>query len=286
MIPEPASLDIGSVLAEGRKRTGRSLELAAEQTRIRKVYLESLEANRFEDLPGRAYVVGFMKVYARYLAIDAEPLLAAYYTKTAIEPAVLPSLKMRPLSGKMTRPLRSGRGLFIIGFTAVLLVGLGVYFLPALWTPSAPVLPPEPAAVVQKTSPAGAVEQNDMAVSPVVSDPVAPVLAPAPPGESPSAEPPVEAPAMVTAEPALPVVAQNGSILRMLAITRGALIIQVDGRPSQRYSLREGLDLTWPVNMEVTAELGAPGQVRFWLDQVELILGERTTFHLRQAQEN
>jgi len=286
MMPEPADLDIGSVLAEGRKRTGRTLEQAAELTRIRKIYLESLEANRFEDLPGRAYVVGFMKVYARYLAIDAEPLLAAYNARTLIESPVAHPLKIQPLPSRTTRPLQSGRRLFFLGFTLVLLLGLGFYFLPDWLTPTAQILPPEPAKQVSEQALAGAAGQDESPVIALVTDPVVPAGDAVLQQEAPSAEVPVTDTVMGKPEPALPVVAQNGSILRMLAITRGVLIIQIDGRPSQRYALREGLDLTWQVKKEVTAELEAPGQVRFWLDHVELKLEERTTFHLRQAEEN
>ena len=46
--------NIGRILKERREELGRTLQNAEQETRIRKTYLESLENNRFSDLPGQA----------------------------------------------------------------------------------------------------------------------------------------------------------------------------------------------------------------------------------------
>jgi cytoskeletal protein RodZ len=66
---------IGSLLHEGRQRTGLSLKEIAERTCIRRAYLEALETDRFELLPGEVYVQGFMRLYAEAIGLDAAPLL-------------------------------------------------------------------------------------------------------------------------------------------------------------------------------------------------------------------
>ena len=73
---ETAAEDIGTLFKTQREQLGYSLQDVAQHTRIRKTYLESIESNQFEDLPGQAYVTGFIKVYARYLSIDSSLLLA------------------------------------------------------------------------------------------------------------------------------------------------------------------------------------------------------------------
>ena len=67
--------DIGAQIKAQREKLGCSLQDVAQNTCIRKTYLESIENNQFSDLPGRAYVVGFVKAYARYLGMDIDPLL-------------------------------------------------------------------------------------------------------------------------------------------------------------------------------------------------------------------
>ena len=67
--------DIGTQLRNQREKLGYSLQQAAKHTCIRKTYLESIENNQFSDLPGKAYVTGFIKSYSLYLGVDNRPLL-------------------------------------------------------------------------------------------------------------------------------------------------------------------------------------------------------------------
>ncbi|MCB0076990.1 MAG: helix-turn-helix domain-containing protein [Anaerolineales bacterium] len=69
-------MDIGSSLREAREARGVTLTQAAAVTRIRLPFLEALENNDFGALPGDMYVRGFIRNYAAYLNIDAEPLIA------------------------------------------------------------------------------------------------------------------------------------------------------------------------------------------------------------------
>jgi transcriptional regulator with XRE-family HTH domain len=69
---------IGERLEEARKRKGISLREAAEATKIRGDFLSSIEQNKFDfDLPD-IYKRGFLKIYARYLKLDAEKTLTDY----------------------------------------------------------------------------------------------------------------------------------------------------------------------------------------------------------------
>lgn len=61
---------VGAFLKEAREVTGRSVADVAQTLRIRRVYLEAIEDGRFDELPGAAYAVGFIRSYATYLRLD------------------------------------------------------------------------------------------------------------------------------------------------------------------------------------------------------------------------
>ncbi|MBO6784633.1 MAG: DUF4115 domain-containing protein [Alphaproteobacteria bacterium] len=61
---------VGAFLREARETTGRSIADVAQTLRIRRVYLEAIENGRFDELPGAAYAVGFVRSYATYLRLD------------------------------------------------------------------------------------------------------------------------------------------------------------------------------------------------------------------------
>lgn len=69
---------IGEVLAAARERKGKSIQDVERALKIRAKYIEALEANDFDAIPGNAYVTGFIKVYCEFLGIDPAPLLDGY----------------------------------------------------------------------------------------------------------------------------------------------------------------------------------------------------------------
>ncbi len=69
---EPA--EVGASLREARIVLGRDVAHVARDLRIRQVYIEAIEAGRFEDLPGLAYQTGFLRAYANYLGLDGAEL--------------------------------------------------------------------------------------------------------------------------------------------------------------------------------------------------------------------
>jgi len=53
--------------------------------KIRHKYLEAMENEDFGILPGRVYVKGFLKNYARYLGLDADDILSLYQSQYPAE---------------------------------------------------------------------------------------------------------------------------------------------------------------------------------------------------------
>lgn len=66
----------GKVLAEARERLGLSVAEVARQLRLSLSQIEALEADDHASLPGKTFLRGFLRNYARLLQLDPEPLLA------------------------------------------------------------------------------------------------------------------------------------------------------------------------------------------------------------------
>lgn len=72
---EPTSM--GAYLRAARRRRRVSIERAAEETRIRPDFLMRMESDEFDFL-APAYVRGFLRSYARFLGLDADPLMEEF----------------------------------------------------------------------------------------------------------------------------------------------------------------------------------------------------------------
>jgi cytoskeleton protein RodZ len=68
--PEERSHTVGGTLRAQRERLGWTLPAISNHLRIRQPFLEAIEEGRIEDLPGRAYAIGFIRTYAQSLGLD------------------------------------------------------------------------------------------------------------------------------------------------------------------------------------------------------------------------
>lgn len=69
---------IGKYLRSAREGRAMSLEEVSRATRIPVVSLERIENDHFDDLPGEVFVRGFLRSYARAVAVPVEEVLARY----------------------------------------------------------------------------------------------------------------------------------------------------------------------------------------------------------------
>ena len=69
---------IGERLEEARKRKGISIREAAEATKVRGDYLHKYESNQFDIKLPEIYVRGFLRIYANYLKLPADKIVADY----------------------------------------------------------------------------------------------------------------------------------------------------------------------------------------------------------------
>ena len=64
--------DIGNFLRERREARGISLIEVEKDLKIRKKYLQALEEGNIDAIPGKTYLVGYLRNYSKYLGIDDE----------------------------------------------------------------------------------------------------------------------------------------------------------------------------------------------------------------------
>jgi hypothetical protein len=74
---------IGASLREARERRGLSSADVQKAIRIRDRYLTALEEERWELLPGDAYVKGFLRTYADFLGLDGSLYVEEYNSRFA-----------------------------------------------------------------------------------------------------------------------------------------------------------------------------------------------------------
>ncbi|MEN7973040.1 MAG: helix-turn-helix transcriptional regulator [Verrucomicrobiota bacterium] len=86
---EQTNLNIGTIgqkLETARQAKGVSVSEAGAATKILSKFIEAMEADDFGSLSAPVYAKSFLKMYATYLGLDAEPLVAEYATQNADRP--------------------------------------------------------------------------------------------------------------------------------------------------------------------------------------------------------
>ena len=89
--------EIGSSLRQARQHRGLALADVERETRVRAKYLGALEDERFDVLPGQAYVRGFLRTYAEFLGLDGNLYVAEYNEHHAEPEDDLPPIAHEPL---------------------------------------------------------------------------------------------------------------------------------------------------------------------------------------------
>ncbi|HLG18905.1 MAG TPA: helix-turn-helix transcriptional regulator [Bdellovibrionota bacterium] len=123
--PTPAELNFGAYLRRERILRGITRNEIARVTKVRPEYVEALEGNRFAELPPRAFVVGFLRVFARHVGLNGDEVVNRFLTELAHQEA----FEEGPSHGRQERWKR------ILKFSLTLLgvAGLlGLMFAPLL----------------------------------------------------------------------------------------------------------------------------------------------------------
>lgn len=124
-------LTAGRILKARRNELGISLKRIADETKIRKDYLQMIEADDYSAFDSKVFVNGFIKLYADYVGLDEEKITALY--RRSIDETIKVSNK--PVGKKNQRKTFQGPNLdklvtpqnVIITFALVLVLALVSY---------------------------------------------------------------------------------------------------------------------------------------------------------------
>jgi cytoskeleton protein RodZ len=121
---------IGPTLREARNRRKIDFSEVEAATKIRPRYLQAMENEDWDALPGGAYTRGFIRTYASYLGLDGERLADDYRRGTAPPGGERAPKRVEPvpMGARRSRSPLSGRWLIAavcLGFVA-LLVGIAL----------------------------------------------------------------------------------------------------------------------------------------------------------------
>lgn len=130
--------EIGNFLREKREELSLSLSEVEKEIKIRKKYLQALEEGNFDIIPGKAYVLGYTKNYAKFLHIseeDINSIINTYKDYLKKEKIILEDKKEVPVLVKKKEKLPAlkkrkstlvflSRYFYLISFAVIILVGL------------------------------------------------------------------------------------------------------------------------------------------------------------------
>jgi len=159
--PAPAAQPSpGTVVREAREAAGLSIDDVAQQLKLAPRQVQALESDDYEHLPGRTFVRGFLRNYARLLGLDATALLAALpdgNMASLDRPSISPTTRVM---GELPTDARSkaGHARWAIPLAFVALVAIAAAYM---WRPG---------GERARNAPAGApVEQTQPATAPATS---------------------------------------------------------------------------------------------------------------------
>ena len=88
---------VGDVLRARRLELGRELADIAHQTRVPLRHLTAIEEGKHDTLPALPYTIGFVKSYARILALDPETTAEQFRRETTKPDRVVPTMDHEPI---------------------------------------------------------------------------------------------------------------------------------------------------------------------------------------------
>lgn len=132
---------VSELLKTTRERAGQELQVISQVLRIRYIYLEAIEGGRYDELPGKTYVVGFVRAYAEHLGLDSDEVVKRF--KQEVDGLEGRSELMFP--SPVTEQSVPGGAIIMIGLVVLAAAYGGWYFLSSQDRSVAELVPDLPA---------------------------------------------------------------------------------------------------------------------------------------------
>ena len=118
------STAFGEHLKREREMRGVTLEEVAAATRISTRFLEAIENQQWDRLPGGAFNRGFIRSIARFLGLDEESMVAEYAleTKGAMTPSAMSQASMQAMPRDWRPLIAAAVGLLLLLILAALAI--------------------------------------------------------------------------------------------------------------------------------------------------------------------
>jgi cytoskeleton protein RodZ len=267
----PRVVLFGPRLKQQREKRGITLEQISKSTKIGTRFLEALEEDQFERLPGGIFNKGFVRAYARCVGLDEEQAVADYLAATgANQPTIAaldePPVLQPPLQPKRERAASLPWGIFatILLITAFGFAIWGFYFR-ATTNPREKESPQ--ASQPQAPSTAGGISTTN----PSPSQPAVPAQSAIirqtsmpPANASQSAGTPAATASSSTENSPAPVA--RDIVLRIKANDEAWLSITIDGEVTTELTLPESAEKTVRAHNEIIVKTGNIGALDFELN--------------------
>jgi cytoskeleton protein RodZ len=236
--------ELGELLRKTREEKRLSLEDAEAATKIRSTYLQALEQEQFDQLPGRIYVKGFLKNYARYLGLDAGQVLSLFQGP----PTPGTQATFRPMLDEPLQPLGMRRFWPLLVAIAVVVLAVAGW-----WTYTRYF--------------GGALPRMQPTLTPTATQ--------APPSPSPTRPPTATPTPTQTPPPTFTVTPVVGLEIGTEIVGQPSWIrVEVDGQEAFAGTLQVGTTRAWTARERIVLLAGRPDAVRVMLNgQSEGFLG-------------
>lgn len=235
--PAPASSP-GATVRAARAAAGMSIDDVAQQLKLAPRQVIALEDDDYAQLPGRTFIRGFLRNYARLLHLDADALLGSLpdaSTAASLDrPALAPTTRvMGELPADVTTKPGSARWAIPLALVAMVAIAAAYQF----WRPLSDRVR-SGIATAEQSLPAPA-------VTPAPTAPVAVSPAPAAPEPAPAAAPTTVAAAPVDSSTAAPAAADDTPIVFVFRGTswievkdaRGNVLLSTMGYPGATHAV-------------------------------------------------
>ncbi len=114
-------MGLGTLLEKARLKQGLTIEEMSERTKIRPQFLQAIEVEDFDLLPGEAYVKPFIRTYAKALGLEDE-ILGDIGPREPIPEEIMMEMGIRERRERV-RKARRRRFVFRLALVVVVLVG-------------------------------------------------------------------------------------------------------------------------------------------------------------------
>lgn len=258
--PESSTGSPGAILRRCREFHGITLEEASETTKIGISHLQALEDDRIHDFANKAYLKGFLRIYATYLGLNSDDV-ARMYEKLFGNNNEKPDPSRTTTAASHSRPrMFYLKKLAFPAFFLILIIITATFFKR---TPAPLVRQPQPVVVVQPLPLIQSAAVQKVQSSVRVNKDV-PITLPAPiKTEKPRA---VQVKPETSVPPTPPEGNVNSFILKVRATRNGTLTVDVDGSGFEMYELANGDIIEWKAEKKVILELGNTDGVEVEVD--------------------